>query len=163
MADTLLNQISQPICLITKANKTISYGNPAMLKLHNIVGSNFNEFFIPVEKLTYDIFNRDHFDDKPILLTIINSKSSYYGYFSYLDPSTLILLLTPCFLKQEIIENEFLRNHEYVVDFIEYAPICIHACTSTGEYIWANSQEHNVLGCSIGELYGKNISEVSLI
>ena len=177
MSEDIIKLLTQPVCMISKANKNITYGNPAMLKLHSTtVGINFDDIFkiIDNNNVTFDIFTQNEtFDEKPYLIKLLNtntnnnnnnntSSSYYHGYFSQVDQSSLILLLTPCLLKNEIIENEFLRNHENVIDVIENAPIPIHICKSSGEYIWANKNEYQLLGCPIGDLRGKNVSEVNI-
>jgi hypothetical protein len=167
----IIKSLSQPICLITKASKRLSYANPAMIRLINtsitlieLGETSFDDCFSIVQN-TFDNLKSEKIDDeKPILLKVMNGQPKYYyGYFSPLNDTDLILLLTPCHLKKKVVENEFLRNHEQVVDFIENAPIGAHAFNSKGEIIYMNICQHKMLGFYDGEAYGKKMDDVSLM
>ena len=163
----LIENISQPICILTISSTILTYVNPAMMKLINVSTSEiekgataFDDCFTSVDVPKNDLqLQKLIYDDKPVLL---NVKTKYYhGYFSQLSEESLILLLTPCLLKKNVIENKFLRNHESVVDFLENAPIGVHALNSDSEIIWMNEFERKLLGYEYEELHGKVMEDVS--
>ena len=171
VVDNIMAAVSQPICLVTKSSKQITFLNPAMGKLFGIVTDEstnemmFNDYFSFIDLIFHDVFEDVNYiyDEKSVLIKILKQPSKLYfnGYFSRLDDSTIILMLTPCFLSNSIIENPFLRNHENLVDIIENAPLAIHINNISGEFIWTNKFEQELLGYSNDELVGKNITEVS--
>ena len=167
LSDIILQSISQPIGLIKKTDKAFLFGNSAMYDAVNnkLIGSHFDSYFHFMED-EFDSFLTANFDQtKPYILRFKDNAmiKYFYGHFSHMNDETIILLLTPCLLKKEIIENSFLRNHEYVVDFIENAPLCIHACdpSSGGKFLWANALQCKILGVPESKLVGKCLSEVN--
>ena len=171
VVDNIMAAVSQPICLVTKSSKQITFLNPAMGKLFGIVTDEstnemmFNDYFSFIDLIFHNVFEDANYiyDEKPVLIKLLkkSSKQFFNAYFSQLDDNTIILLLTPNFLSNSIIENPFLRNHENTVDLIENAPIAINIKKISGEYIWANKFQQKLLGYSNDELVGKNINEVS--
>lgn len=168
LSDIILQSLSQPIGLVKKSDKAFIFGNSAMYDVVNnkLIGSHFDSYFHFMED-EFDSFLTANFDQtKSYILRFKDNTliKYYYAHFSHMDDETIILLLTPCLLKKEIIENSFLRNHEYVVDLIENAPICIHACdpSSGGKLLWANALESKILGVPESKLVGKCITEVGL-
>ena len=123
------------------------------------VDRNFGDYFSFVDTKNENCMSS--FDENPVLIKFIEQSLYFYAHFSNLNDDIMIMLLTPCLLSKEIVENSFLREHENVVDFIENAPLVAHARTITGEYLWANKYEHKLLGYEPGELVGKNKAEVN--
>lgn len=175
--DNIIKAVSQPLCLVTISSKQITFVNPAMGKLFGIVTNSneltnqlmFNDYFSFVD-VTWDKFseNMPHvFDEHPFLIKFLKQQSRsykyFYGHFSHLDSGTIILVLTPCLLSNSIVENPFLRNHENVVDVIENAPLAIHIKHITGEFIWTNKFEQELLGYKNDELVERNIKEVIIM
>ena len=170
--DNIIDNIYQPICLISKTStKTISYINHAMATLINVSSSvidkadtTFSDYFTFVDsQVDGEQLQNLISADNPVLLKVLNGQTMYYnGYFSSLDDTNLILLLTPCLLKKNVIENKFLRNHEQVVDFLENAPIGLHSMNAKSEIVWMNKLERTLLGFECEEeVRGKNVDDVS--
>lgn len=170
--ETIINAVSQPLCLLTKSNKHITFVNPAMNKLIDEVAdinesANHDTFindYVRFVDLTWENIAHDSnsYNNKPVLIKLLMKTSDqyFYGHFSHLDNDIMILILTPCLLTHSIIENPFLRNHEDVVDVIENAPLAIHIKHITGEILWLNKFEQELLGYTNDELVGRNIKEV---
>lgn len=123
---------------------------------------NFNDWFSFVDT-DIDNFKNTVNNEKPVLLQLSDKSKYYNGYFSRLNDDEMILLLTPCNLSKYIVENRFLLDHESVVDFIQNAPIAVHATGLSGEIIWANKYEHELLQYDEGQLINKNLIDVSTI
>lgn len=163
----LINLISQPVCVINKVNKGITFGNPAMLKALNVVGRSFDVCFSFIDNnITFQSLTSSIISESPVLMKLLKSKSDYsfyYGHLTNKDNENVILLLTPCLLKQYIIDNSFLRNHESLADCLENAPLAIHISETNGQVLWANDFTHKLTGCDQGKLTGRNISDVSIL
>ena len=164
MADSgIIKLISQPVCIINKDNKGITYGNPAMLKVLNVVGRTFDICFSFVDKGITFQSSTASISENPVLIKVSNSSSYYYGYWTHQDKENVILVLTPCLLKQKIVDNQFLRNHEQVVDCLENAPLAIHISEPSGQFLWANDFTRKLTGFDQSELTKRKYSDVSIL
>ena len=167
----IVEVMHQPTCIVNISSKAISYANPAMMKLVNVSADmiakgimTFHSYFTIVDSQEDGVELQNLISaNNPVILNVMNGQSIYYnGYFSSMDDESLILLLTPCLLKKNVIENKFLRNHEQVVDFLENAPIGLHSMNAKSEIVWMNKLERTLLGFECEEeVRGKNVDDVS--
>jgi transcriptional regulator with PAS, ATPase and Fis domain len=168
----IIQTLEQPLLLIEKENCQISFTNQATCRefeidKENLIGQNFENFavFLDTEKSLFDVLNDEIIDSNSKFVKLQLGKDVKYFQASiskYDDRLITLLLIKYDKLPASMMENALLRDHTKVADFIENSPLPMHCLDNYGHFIWANKEEHELLGFKVGDLYGKHLSTVSI-